>query len=92
MSSIFDGCSSLLSLPDISKWNINNVTNIDRIFYRCSSLISLPDISKWNTDKIVYKTDLFNGCLSLPYLPDILKWKFSSDPTKGCFSLLNKAQ
>ena len=26
MSYMFDGCSSLLSLSDISKWNTNNVT------------------------------------------------------------------
>jgi len=27
MSDMFRGCISLLSLPDIPKWNINNVTN-----------------------------------------------------------------
>ena len=27
ISCMFGGCSSLLSLPDISKWNINNVNN-----------------------------------------------------------------
>ena len=45
-------CRSLLSLPDISKWNTNKlstVTDISSMFYRCSSLASLPDISKWNT-------------------------------------------
>ena len=47
MSYIFDGCSSLLSLPDISKWNTNNITDMSDMFYECSSLISLPDISKW---------------------------------------------
>ena len=52
---MFYGCSSLSSLPDISKWNTNNVTNIKGMFYGCSSLSSLPDISKWNTNNI---TDL----------------------------------
>ena len=46
MSYMFSGCSSLISLPDISKWNNNNVTNMSFMFYGCSSLISLPDISK----------------------------------------------
>ena len=40
------GCSSLISLPDISKWNTNKVTDISYIFDECSSLISFPDISK----------------------------------------------
>jgi len=29
MSDIFYECSSLLSLPDISKWNTNNITNMN---------------------------------------------------------------
>ena len=33
MSSMFDGCSSLLSLPDISKLNTNNVTNMNKILW-----------------------------------------------------------
>ena len=45
---MFLKCSSLISLPDISKWNINNVTNMSQMFYKCTLLISLPDISKWN--------------------------------------------
>ena len=52
MSGIFKGCSSLLSLPEISKWNTTNVTNMSCIFDGCSSLSSLPDISKWITNNV----------------------------------------
>ena len=45
ISYIFYECSSLLSLPDISKWNTNNVNNMSYMFSGCSSLKSLPDIS-----------------------------------------------
>ena len=51
MSYMFYECSSLLSLPDISNWNTNYVTNMSFMFYRCSCLSSLPDISNWNTEK-----------------------------------------
>jgi len=37
MSNIFNGCESLSSLTDISKWNINNVTNMSFMFDGCSS-------------------------------------------------------
>ena len=47
MSGIFSGCRSLKSLPDISKWNIENVKNIREMFSGLS-LESIPDISKWN--------------------------------------------
>ena len=53
-SSIYkrDGHSSLKKIPDISKWNIDNITNISCMFANCSSLEYLPDISKWNTNKL----------------------------------------
>ena len=37
MSCMFKECSSLSSLPDISKWNTNNVTNMSYMFSGCSS-------------------------------------------------------
>ena len=46
MSGIFYGCSSLTKLPDISKWNTNNATDMNGIFDGCVSLIKLPDILK----------------------------------------------
>ena len=45
MNSMFRQCSSLLNLPDISKWNIENVIDISEIFKECESLSFLPDIS-----------------------------------------------
>ena len=38
MNNMFDGCSSLLSLPDISKLNTNNVIKMEGLFNKCSSL------------------------------------------------------
>ena len=52
MSYMFYKCSSLNSLPDISKWNTNTVTTMEALFYGCESLQSLPDISNWNTTKV----------------------------------------
>ena len=40
MSCMFCGCLSLLSLPDISKWNTYNVTDIGYIFCGCSPLMN----------------------------------------------------
>ena len=40
---LFYGCSSLKELPDISKWNISNITNISGLFDGCSSLEELAD-------------------------------------------------
>ena len=60
MNAVFYNCSSLSSLPDISKWNTSNVTNLGYIFSECSQLSSLPDISQWITSKV----EIMNGMLS----------------------------
>ena len=79
MSFMFYGCSSLLSLPDISKWKTNNVTNMSCMFYGCSSLPSLPDISKWNTNNAIYMNNMSYECSLLSSLPDILKWNINNE-------------
>ena len=50
---MFNGCNSLVSLPDLSKWNTFNVKKMDSFFDGCNSLISLPDISKWNISNVI---------------------------------------
>jgi len=69
MKDLFLECSSLKFIPDISKWNIENVNDISCLFYKCSSLISLPNISKWNINKVNNMIGLFYGCSSLKELP-----------------------
>ena len=74
MSSMFDGCSSLSSLPNISKWNTQSVINMSYMFKGCESLSSFPYISKWNTKNVYDMSYMFNECSSLSSLPDISKW------------------
>ena len=47
MSNLFNGCSSLISLNDISNWKTQNVRNIKNMFKGCSKLFHIPDIYKW---------------------------------------------
>ena len=42
MSEMFYYCSSLSSLPDISKWDTSNVTNMSFMFYGCKSSLNIP--------------------------------------------------
>ena len=51
---------------DLTKWNINNVTDMSYLFSGCLSLSSLPDISKWNINNVINIIDLFDSCFSLP--------------------------
>ena len=74
---MFYECKSLSSLPDISKWNIDNATSMSCLFYGCSKLESLPDLSKWNPSKITDMNNLFNGLVKVKSLPDIGNWNTS---------------
>ena len=65
MSYMFNNCEKLSSLPDISKWNINNVNDMRGMFYNCISLSSLPDISKWNTNNVNDMSYMFSYCSSI---------------------------
>ena len=64
MGCMFYDCSSLSSLPNISKWNTKNVTNMGGMFYGCESLSSLPDISKWNTSNVNDMEHMIDKCFN----------------------------
>ena len=94
MSNMFNGCESLIALPDISKWNTSNVNDMEFMFAGCKSLIALPDLSIWNTQNVNNSGNLFSGCSSLISLPDISKWNTEknnnmSNMFNGCSSLIS---
>ena len=92
ISGMFYGCYSLSSLPDISNWNVSNVSDMSSMFFGCKTLSVLPDISKWNISKVNNMKDMFAGCNSLTVLPDISEWNTSNVTNMngmfcGCISL-----
>ena len=94
MECMFSCCCSLISLPDISKWDTSNVTDMKFMFNECNSLISLPDISKWNTSNVTDMNTMFQECNQLISLPDISKWNTSNVTAMnhmffGCRSLIS---
>ena len=74
ISSMFRWCKSLISIPDIAKWDTSNITNMNSMFYKCESLLPLPDISKWNISYVHDISNMFYRCNKLTSLPDISKW------------------
>ena len=59
---MFNGCNSLISLPDISKWNVGNAKDFSCMFYDCKALYSLPKISRWNINKVTEMNNMFTNC------------------------------
>ena len=94
ISFMFHKCSSLISLPELSKLNTNDVIKMNSIFSHCSSLLKLPDISNWNTQNVSDMNHLFYHCSSLSSLTDISKWdtgnvKYMDNMLSSCSSLIS---
>ena len=92
MSHMFSDCESLITLPNITKWDTKEISDMSHMFKGCKSLKFLPDISQWSTDNVVSVASMFENCEALQYLPDISKWNTSkvtniSSIFGGCKSL-----
>ena len=86
---MFSNCKSLISLPNISKWNLTNVVNMSYLFSNCESLLSLPDLSRWDIFNNDYVQNLFENCFSLLIIPDINLIKNNNNETKKMNLLQN---
>lgn len=63
MSYMFNGCSSLTTIPLL---NTSNVTNMQYMFQNCSILVSVPLI---DTSKVTTMYDMFALCSKLEEIP-----------------------
>ena len=73
MSFMFKLCEN--NLPDMSKWDLKNVKNLEGIFM-ATKMGYLPDISNWNISN-VESLKLVFGETEFKTLPDISKWNTS---------------
>ena len=73
MSYMFYSCLSLISIPDITKWNTHKTKDMSNMFNGCLSLTVLPDLSKWKIPRLKDMSNIFNGCSSLVSSSDISK-------------------
>ena len=75
---MFHDCNLLKSLPDLYKFNTNNITDISYMFSNCGSLISISDISHLKTKNVTKMKGMFYYCGALQSLPDISNWDTSN--------------
>jgi surface protein len=59
---MFFGCTSLENMPNISKWNTQNVTDFSYMFSYCYSLLILPKTNKWITTNEADRSNMTHGC------------------------------
>ncbi|MFH1014129.1 MAG: LamG-like jellyroll fold domain-containing protein, partial [Thermoplasmatota archaeon] len=50
-------CWAINADPDVSSWDVANVTDMDSMFYHAS--IANPDVSSWNVSKVTSMSEMF---------------------------------
>ena len=61
---MFQSCSGAAFNPDVSAWNVSNVTDMNRMFYGCSGAAfrggrgtAGTGIANWTPDSLIYAAD-----------------------------------
>ena len=60
---MFEGCNSLTNL-NLSNFNTQNVTDMNKMFWGCKSLTNL-NLSNFNTQNVINVGGMFYNCYSL---------------------------
>ena len=60
MDEMFSGCTSLISLPNISVWNTSSLQSLNEMFLGCKSLTSFPELTAWDTSNVKDMVGIFN--------------------------------
>ena len=84
MSSMFNNCYSLVTIPQL---DTQNVTNMDKMFNSCYSLIGIPQLDTKNVQDM---SSMFYNCYSLISISqlDILNVASISKMYSYCYSLV----
>ena len=72
-TTMFQYCSSLVTLGDTSGWGLRKLTSMNATFHGCSSLQSL-DTSGWSLENVTIMRQAFDSCRALQSLGDTSRW------------------
>ena len=56
---------------------VNQVTNISKMFFECENLYLFPGLGKLNIENITDISSLFRNCINILKIPDISNWNTS---------------
>jgi surface protein len=62
LSGLFQNCYNLTIVPNISEWNVSNVTDMSNMFSGASSFNQ--DIGYWNVSNVTDMSNMFSGATS----------------------------
>ncbi len=78
MSRMFYNCSGAAFNPDVSNWDVSNVTDMQIMFRSCSGAAFNPDVSAWDVSNVENMSNMFYGCSGAAFSPDVSNWDVSN--------------
>ena len=72
--SMFWDAGNLVTIGDVSGWEIGSATRMSRMFQGASSLTGPLDLSNWDTRNVTLMYSMFHNASSLTSLGDISRW------------------
>ena len=86
MDSLFENCTSLSKIPNISNWDVHSLKHMNKIFFNCSSVVSFPNISIWSISNDI-KIDNFyvdsNSLINSSFLSEDSKINYSKSKSNS---------
>jgi surface protein len=68
LDSLFYSCSELTDTSNLARYNTNNITSMQQMFWGCRSLVN---ITLFDTSNVANMYNMFSNCNSLEYAPAI---------------------
>lgn len=72
------GEMAIASVKPLSKWNVGNVMNMNRMFEGCTSITDFTGLEGWDTKSVVAMIGMFEYCKSMSSLKFLEKWNVSN--------------
>jgi surface protein len=74
LSYMFRKCKYLKKLPNISRIDTSNITNMRVMLEGCEYLEKLPNLKQWNVANVISMEGMFYNCINLKKILGIEKW------------------
>ena len=74
----YAGEMAIASVEPLNKWNVDNVTNMNRMFEGCTSITDFTALEGWDTKNVEEMIGMFEYCKSMSSLVFLENWNVSN--------------
>ena len=74
----YAGEMAIASVKPLSKWNVGNVINMNRMFEGCTSITDFTGLEGWDTKNVEEMIGMFEYCKSMSSLVFLEKWNVNN--------------